>query len=79
MWPTLQTAYLYGACFALLHVVYGVVSGSSFLVFLGACGLVLSYGLARRSDSVRLGSIVLLALYVLMRVILGVFAWRDAG
>jgi multiple sugar transport system permease protein len=79
MWPAVRTASLYGAGFALLHMAYGAVSGSNFLVFLGACGLVLSYGLAQRSDSVRLGSIMLLTLYVLMRVILGVFAWRDAG
>lgn len=79
MWPTAQSIPLFGLVFAALHVVFGLVTASQFTVFLGVCGLFLSYGLYRRSDSVRVGSMVLLTLYIIMRLILGVFAWSDAG
>lgn len=79
MWPTAQSISLYGLAFAALHVVFGLATGSQFTIFLGVCGLFLAYGLHRRSDSVRVGSIVLLTVYIVMRLILGVFAWRDAG
>ena len=79
MWPTAQSIAAYGAIFAALHVLFGLMTASPFTVFLGGCGLLLSYGLYRRSDSVRVGSIVLLTLYILIRLLLGVFVWRDAG
>jgi multiple sugar transport system permease protein len=79
MWLTLQSVPLYSGIFAVLHILWGLLRYSSLLMFLGVCGLVLTYGLLRRSDSVRLGSIVLLTLYILGRLILGAFVWRGAG
>jgi multiple sugar transport system permease protein len=79
MWLTMQAVFLYSGVFAALHILWGIIIHSSFVVFLGGCGLFLTYGLLRRSDSVRLGSVVLLTLYVLSRLLLGVFAWRGAG
>lgn len=79
MWPTAQSIFLYGVAFAALHVLFGLVAGQPFVMYLGLCGLILSYGLYRRSDSVRVSSIVLLTLYILMRLILGIFVWREAG
>jgi multiple sugar transport system permease protein len=79
MWLTMQSVSLYSGVFAALHILWGIIINSSFVVFLGGCGLLLTYGLLRRSDSVRLGSVVLLTLYVLARLLLGVFAWRGAG
>ena len=79
MWPSAQSIHFVGVAFALLHVLAGIAAGQPFVVGLGAIGVLLAYGLWRRSDSVRLGSIVLLTLYVVMRLLLGVFAWRGAG
>ena len=79
MWPTAQTIHLAGVVFALLHVVAGIAAGQPFVVTLGAVGVLMSYGLWRRSDSVRVGSIVLLTLYVVIRLVLGAFVWRGAG
>ncbi|MCY4427060.1 MAG: hypothetical protein OXC05_08530, partial [Halieaceae bacterium] len=79
MWLSAQSIHLGGVALALLHVIAGIAAGQPFVVTLGAIGMLLSYGLWRRSDSVRLGSIVLLTLYVVIRLLLGAFAWRGAG
>ena len=79
MWLSAQSIHLGGVAFSLLHVIAGIAAGQPFVVTLGAIGMLLSYGLWRRSDSVRLGSIVLLTLYVVIRLLLGAFAWRGAG